>query len=216
MKILIADDDLTLRNLLTGLLPKWGYQVMAVADGLAAAAVLAQSDAPQLAILDWMMPGQDGIQLCRTLRSSQRSNPLYLVLLTARNQTSDIVQALDAGADDCISKPFDPDELRARIHVGRRVLGLQSELRDQERLQGIVQMAGAVCHEMNQPLQVILGVAELLLAQQNPSSLPDPLLERLREATKRLGQVTHQVRTITHGRTKPYLGSARSIIDLDA
>jgi DNA-binding response OmpR family regulator len=128
MKALIADDDLTYRRMLEALLLKWGYDVVVTADGEAAWQVLQAPDAPQLAILDWMMPGKDGVEICRQIPKSSGSDPKYIILLTSKGGKEDIVSGLDAGADDYVTKPFESEELRARVQVGERILRLQSEL----------------------------------------------------------------------------------------
>jgi DNA-binding response OmpR family regulator len=128
MKALIADDDLTYRRMLEALLAKWGYDLVVTSDGDAAWQILQAPDAPQLAILDWMMPGKDGVEICRQIRESSQSDPKYIILLTSKGGKEDIVSGLDAGADDYITKPFEREELRARVQVGERILRLQSEL----------------------------------------------------------------------------------------
>ena len=128
MKALIADDDLTYRRMLKALLSKWGYDVLVTSDGDAAWQVLQAPDAPQIAILDWMMPGKDGVEICRQIRESSQSDPKYIILLTSKGGKEDVVSGLDAGADDYITKPFESEELRARVQVGERILKLQSEL----------------------------------------------------------------------------------------
>ena len=128
MRILVAEDDATCRLLLTHVLRRWGYEVATVDDGNAALASLQQTDAPKLAILDWMMPGMEGTEVCRRLRAVPSDTPSYLILLTAQDEKRIVVEGLDAGANDFISKPFDEDELRARLAVGRRVLELQQIL----------------------------------------------------------------------------------------
>jgi diguanylate cyclase (GGDEF)-like protein len=130
MKILIADDDVTSRLVLAGVLKKWGHEVVASEDGAEAWEAMRQSDAPTLAILDWMMPGLAGVEVCRRIRSLQSDQPPYLILLTARSEKADIVAGLEAGADDYLAKPFDPGELRARVDVGRRMIELQAKLRE--------------------------------------------------------------------------------------
>ncbi len=109
------------------------------------------------------MPEMDGVEVCRRLRQMAAATPTYVILLTARGDKEDIIKGLEAGADDYIAKPFDNDELRARINVGRRIIELQAELVEKEKLQGVIEMAGAVCHELNQPMQVVSGVSELLM-----------------------------------------------------
>ena len=128
IRILIADDDPVARQLLVTHLGQWGYDVVSASDGTEAERLLREDESIQLAILDWMMPGVDGVDLCRRLRSEERSRPLYLVICTARGETSDVVQALEAGADDYVTKPLTKEELRARLHVGHRTVQLESDL----------------------------------------------------------------------------------------
>jgi DNA-binding response OmpR family regulator len=128
MKILIAEDDLVSRRLLEATLTRWGFETDVACDGAEAWERLRQPDAPRLAILDWMMPGLDGVEVCRRVRGLGDGNPAYLMLLTAKHTTADLVAGLDAGADDYIAKPFQREELRARVQVGVRVLRLQEAL----------------------------------------------------------------------------------------
>ncbi|HXX44613.1 MAG TPA: diguanylate cyclase [Candidatus Acidoferrales bacterium] len=129
-KILVAEDDPVSRRILQAFLAKWGYDVISVVDGTEAAKILAGDDAPRLAILDWMMPGIEGPQVCRRVRERTDRPYTYILLLTARMQKADIFEGLESGADDYLTKPFDAQELRARLHVGQRILDLQSSLID--------------------------------------------------------------------------------------
>lgn len=128
MKILLAEDDFTSRSILAAILKKWGYETMVTQDGAAAWEELQKPDAPRLALLDWNMPGLEGLEVCRRLRSKETNDPSYVILLTGRTEKGDIVQGLEAGANDYISKPYDNAELLARIRVGARMLELQSSL----------------------------------------------------------------------------------------
>lgn len=130
MRILIAEDESISRRMLQSTLMKWNYEVVEACNGTEALAQLQSEDAPALAILDWLMPGMNGIEVCHKLREQPNQTPPYLILLTAKRDKADIVAGLNAGADDYLSKPFEPDELRARIAVGRRVLKLQRSLAD--------------------------------------------------------------------------------------
>jgi phosphoserine phosphatase RsbU/P len=130
MRVLVAEDDATSARGLQGLVRSWGYDVVPVADGPAALAVLGAEDAPKLALLDWVMPGLQGPEVCRTVRAWRSPDSPYLILLTSRNSQTDIIAGLDAGADDYLVKPFDPGELRARVHAGARIVELQRGLAD--------------------------------------------------------------------------------------
>jgi DNA-binding response OmpR family regulator len=122
MRALIADDDRLSTIMLGAALRRWEFDVSIVDNGEAALAQLEADDRATLAILDWMMPGLDGPEVCRRVRSRATQPPTYIILLTARSARADIVAGLDAGADDYLTKPYDPEELRARVHVGRRML----------------------------------------------------------------------------------------------
>lgn len=127
-KVLIADDDRTSSKLLESLLQKWGYQVEAVHNGDDALRELLKPDAPQLAILDWMMPGLQGIEVIRRVRAAPRDFYTYALLLTSKGQKEDLLEGLEAGADDYLKKPYDAAELRARLLIGARILGLERRL----------------------------------------------------------------------------------------
>jgi DNA-binding response OmpR family regulator len=127
VKLLIAEDDAFFRRLLAKVLAP-DYEIVATQDGGEAWQALHLPDAPRLAILDWVMPGLTGPQICRQVRSSPELCSAYLIILTAKNSVADVVSGLRAGADDYVTKPFDPEELRARVKVGERVLSLQAAL----------------------------------------------------------------------------------------
>jgi two-component system cell cycle response regulator len=127
-RILIAEDDSVSRHLLRSFLVKWGYDVVTAADGVEALKILESESAPSLAVLDWMMPGLEGPQVCQRVRTQPDRPYTYVLLLTARSQKNDLLTGLESGADDYLTKPFDAQELRARLHVGRRILDLQDTL----------------------------------------------------------------------------------------
>ncbi len=127
-RILIAEDHYVSRHLLERNLSNWGFQVTTAEDGEAAVRVLESETAPPLAIIDWMMPKLDGLEVCRRVRAQVGRPYIYLVLLTAKSHKEEIATGLEAGADDYVIKPFDPDELRARLKVGQRVVELERQL----------------------------------------------------------------------------------------
>jgi light-regulated signal transduction histidine kinase (bacteriophytochrome) len=129
MKILIAEDDPTFRQLLEEILDKWGYDVIVTRNGNEAwQALRAEGATPQLAILDWLMPEMDGLEICRKLRNEVQGPYTYIILLTSQHSDKDIVLGMEAGADDYITKPFKTDELRVRLNAGKRMVSLQNEL----------------------------------------------------------------------------------------
>jgi two-component system, cell cycle response regulator len=126
--VLVAEDDPLFRRILQTWLHSWGYELTAVDDGTKAWQILQQDNAPELLILDWIMPGVDGLELCRRIRAQPRTPYHYILLVTSCDEKQDVVRGLEAGADDYLTKPFDASELRARLRVGKRILQLQEEL----------------------------------------------------------------------------------------
>ncbi|MHC5001942.1 MAG: response regulator [Planctomycetota bacterium] len=129
-RVLIAEDDPVSRRVLEATLEKWGYDISVAADGEEAWTLLQRPGPPHLLVLDWMMPGLDGPELCRRIRAGEEGDLFYIVLLTAKNEPEDIVAGLDAGADDYVTKPFNREELRARVHTGQRIVELEDRLAD--------------------------------------------------------------------------------------
>jgi diguanylate cyclase (GGDEF)-like protein len=126
--ILVAEDDPIFRHILESWLRRWKYHVISVNNGTDAWAGIQLENAPKLAILDWVMPGMDGIEVCRRIRKREKSPYTYVLLLTAKDHKQDVVEGFEAGADDYLTKPFDVDELRARVRAGKRILELQDAL----------------------------------------------------------------------------------------
>ncbi len=213
MRILIAEDNPVSSRILETILVKWGYKVIAVTDGETAVHQMMDNNAPKLAILDWMMPGVDGLEVCRILRREITDTPPYLILLTANNDKKDVAKGLDSGADDYILKPFDKEELKARINVGLRMIKLQMALAETEKFQGVIEMAGTVCHELNQPLQIISGNCEILMLDIKKDSPFYKNIQAIEKHVRRMGDITSKLMKITKYETKAYLQG--KIIDLD-
>lgn len=133
MRILIADDDVTSRTMLAAVLKKAGHEPMETVDGFQAWEALQQPDAPRLIILDWMMPEMDGVEVLRRVRALPTDRPHYIIMLTAKTTKREIIDGLDAGANDYLAKPFDPGELLARVEVGRRMVEMQETLAEKIR-----------------------------------------------------------------------------------
>jgi len=127
-RVLVAEDDTVTQLILKHWVQRWGYEVVVVDNGIDAWQVLEQEQPPEVVIVDWSIPGIDGIELCRRLRDRSRSYYHYILMITTRTDESDIVHALESGADDCLIKPFSEPELRARLLVANRLLALQNEL----------------------------------------------------------------------------------------
>ncbi len=128
MRILVADDDRVTRRILEAHLTKWGHDCVLCSDGASALRMLESDEAPRLAILDRIMPDMDGVEICRRIRRAELKHYIYIILLTSRRGQHDVVEGLDAGADDYIGKPFDPNELRMRVRAGARIIELQERL----------------------------------------------------------------------------------------
>ena len=126
MKILVADDSLFYRRALETAVVRWGYEPVSARDGAEALQILQGDHSPRLALVDWMMPKMEGVEVCQRIRAMEKPEPPYIIILTAKGGTENIVRALESGADDYVTKPFDLDELQARIRVGRRIVGLQT------------------------------------------------------------------------------------------
>jgi sigma-B regulation protein RsbU (phosphoserine phosphatase) len=147
MRVLIADDERTTAAIVARAFQRWSLDVTVVHDGGSAWDVLKGEDAPRFAILDWMMPVMDGVEICRRLREDPATSGVYVMLLTGRDSRADVVAGLDAGADDYLVKPCDSEELRARIQVGLRLLKLQEHLSErvaelQDALTRVKQLSG--------------------------------------------------------------------------
>jgi DNA-binding response OmpR family regulator len=200
MRVLIADDEATSRHLIQATLGSWGFEVLVAVDGCEALRVLQGSRGPEIAMLDWMMPGIDGLEVCRQVRATMPNAATYIILVTARGGLENVVRGLEAGADDYITKPFDPRELRARLHVGVRIVELQKALLERFReledalkrvkqLQGLLPICSyckKIRNDRNYWEQVDAYVASHSEAQFSHGVCPDcyeiylkPQLERL-------------------------------------
>lgn len=215
MRILIAEDVAVSRRLLEGLLQKWGHEVVICTDGDAAWEVLQRADAPRLVIMDWMMPGLSGIDICQKVRALENGDQFYILLVTARGGTTDLVDGLKAGANDFVPKPYDPAVLEARVNVGVRMIVLQAKQIEAERLNTLMVTAGAAAHEINQPLTVILGSVELWRESMADDDPGRKRLERILESTLRIQGIVEQMMSVTQFATKPYVGGD-VIVDFDA
>ncbi|MCP4674924.1 MAG: response regulator transcription factor [Deltaproteobacteria bacterium] len=158
MRVFVAEDDRTVRLLLERILATWGYEVVSTCDGDAAWEILLKPDAPKLVILDRIMPGVDGLELCRRIRAKDTHNLTYIIHLTTMDEKENIIEGLEAGANDYMTKPFSNAELRARVEVGERMVRLQSELADRveelenaqayiNQLHGVLPIC-AYCHKI--------------------------------------------------------------------
>ena len=154
MRVLVAEDDRTTRFMVASLLAQWGYDVVAAENGSEAWQILQDDEAPPLAVIDWLMPGMEGPEICRRLRQSPEGRYRYVLLLTVQGDRASVVAGLDAGADDYVTKPFDAQELKMRVQAGRRILELQDRLRHQADHDGLTGLfnRGAVLTRLEKEL----------------------------------------------------------------
>jgi len=173
MKILIVEDEPVSQKLLEKIVMREGYIAISANDGKSAWEIV-KKEKVEMVITDWMMPEMDGLKLCRKIRQVDLPRYVYIILLTAKDQVEDAVAALDAGADDYIRKPFDPDELKARILAGKRIIELEdsqkkanAQLLQSEKMVSIGQLAAGVAHEINNPTGFVSSNLKTLTDYQN-------------------------------------------------
>lgn len=173
MKVLIAEDNRVSRSILGKLLAQWGHEVIAAADGGKVWQLLQNNDI-RMVITDWIMPHMDGVMLCRKIREAELPHYVYIIILTAKDQKKDSVACLEAGADDYITKPFAPEELRARIRSGERIIELEEEHKNahmqlirSEKMASIGQLAAGMVHEINNPVGFINSNLNVLTGYDN-------------------------------------------------
>jgi diguanylate cyclase (GGDEF)-like protein/PAS domain S-box-containing protein len=235
MKILIAEDDLRSRTVLTAVLKKQGHEVVVTVNGVEAWQTMQQPDASKLAILDWMMPEMDGLEVVRRIRTLQTDQPAYIILLTAKSEKADIITGLDAGANDYLTKPFDPGELLARVEVGRRMLEMQAILAGKiEALQEseekystilenievgyfVVDTAGnftfindSVCRILGRPCVELMGMNNRKYTDKENSQILYQAFNKVFKAGKPLTGVDYEI--IRKDGTKLYIQSSASLI----
>jgi len=197
LKILIAEDNASSRMILEKVVKKWGYDPIVVEDGEQAWAALQQKDAPELLLLDWEMPKLNGVDLCKRIRKSEEGDPAFIILLTSRDTTDDIVTGLEAGSNEYIAKPFDNTELQARLQVGKRLLELQETRRKSERykerlqrellhtrkMEALGQITGAIAHDFNNILGIIMGYTNMAIDRYG-DEVPEKMIEYLNTSIK--------------------------------
>jgi two-component system NtrC family sensor kinase len=202
MKIMIADDSEVMLRLLEGWLRKWNYEVVVARNG-AEAWRLFQQEPVTLLLTDWMMPEMSGLELIQRIRALELPGHVYIVLLTGRNEKTDLVEAMEAGADDYVAKPVDPEELRVRVREGERILRLEKRLVDQnrqlretqsalvqsEKLASLGHLAAGIAHEINNPIAFVTN--NLAVLERDVSALT-AVLEIYRQERERLAQVAPQ------------------------
>ena len=218
MNVLLADDDPTMRLLLSRMLEQGGHTVTtAAADGAEAWESYVAAPAPLL-ILDWEMPKMDGLELCRRIRSSERGDEAFILVITARDTTEDLTAVLDAGADDYMSKPVTPDNLMARLRIAERRIEVhaarrnaEEKLRKAQYLAGIGETSLALQHEINNPLAALLSNTALIEAGMLDAAEKEEALVTIAQMARRIAEVVKRLRQLNNPMSVEYLGSARMI-----
>jgi CheY-like chemotaxis protein len=226
--IMIVDDSATMRQLIKKTLVPEGYTVIEAENGAEALERALSDERPDLITLDIEMPQMDGITMCQNIRKVVHLDELPIIFLTSVADKQQLIRVFQAGATDYLVKPFIQEELlaRLRVHLERSLLIRQlrqtieelnhaeSERAENQRLQGVVEMAGAVCHELNQPVQTISGFAELMMMKADAN---DPLVNyarKIKQQVDRMGTITGKLMRVTAYRTKTH-DSVTRIIDIE-
>lgn len=195
MKILIAEDNPTSLMLLKAYLDQWGHEAVSCQNGEEAWEILQQEDAPKLVILDWLMPKLNGREVCRRIRANDDLHLAYVIFVTAKDSQEDMLEVLNGGGDDYIAKPFEADELRVKIQVGTRVVTLWERLLQAERDRVLVETAGAAAHELNQPLTILMGNLQLVLANNQLDEDQRQIFQDIYQAGERITEVVKKMTT---------------------
>lgn len=198
MKVLVADDDKTTRNLLRKMIASWGYTVVTASDGDEAWRILNERDPPLIAILDWMMPGKTGVEICSACQ--EKNMVVYRILVTVKDRDQDLMDGLDHGAHDFQSKPVMPGILKSRLAVGKRAMTNILDMARQERLAAVGLLVAGIAHHFNNLNTPILMYASCLLQEENLSTDIKDKLETIVKAAQQAGHLTEQLLAIASDR----------------
>jgi DNA-binding response OmpR family regulator len=208
--ILIVDDEPEIREMIGSYLKKEGFEVVGAKDVMEGKKALKQHE-PDVILLDWNMPHGEGIDLVRDLRRDPEYNDRYIIMVTARSESEELLEGLDAGADEYITKPFQVSDLLARVRVGVRTRKLQRKLAQQVKMNTVLQMAGAIAHEIGNPLTAIRLIHHNIL--QKPALSTDPSLaedlKNLAIALDRIETLVREAQNVTSLHSVPYAGDLR-------
>ena len=219
MKVLIADDSLIIRRLMQAAVEDRGHEVLAVEDGAAAWATF-ESEHPSLVIVNWRMPELDGLEVCRRIRSSPWARDTFVVVVTGRVEGDDVVNALNAGADDYLFKPFTPSSITARLVIAERRIAenaarwaAEEALANAQWMAGIGQTALAIQHEVNNPLAALLSNVQLLLMDDTLSADVRAFGDDMLAQARRVASVVKRLSQLDAPQTVEYLTGA-TMLDL--
>jgi DNA-binding response OmpR family regulator len=217
MRALVADDDEAMRLLVEAILTDAGHEVITAADG-AGAWALYEREHPPLVLLDWQMPGLSGIEVCERIRASEATRDAYIVMVTSRGATADLLRLLDAGADDYVSKPLTPEALRTRMVIAERAIAVDQARRAAEealaRAQwyaGIGETVVAVQHEINNPLTALLGNVALLTAGLATPAEEQECMGVIAEQALRIATVVRRLGSLREPRSVEYVRGSKML-----
>ena len=211
--ILVTDDSPVYVRFAEKILEKNGYSTLTAMDGMSCIKA-AKSLNPDLILLDVIMPGINGFEVCRVLKQDVETKDIPIIFVTANTDDETLKKAFMSGGTDYVRKPPNRIELLARIKSALAQKELVERRSQEEKLKGVLEMAGAVCHEMNQPMQAVFGIAETLLIDVSKDAPQYWDLEKLKEQAVRVGNITKKLMTITKYETRDYVGE-KKIIDID-
>jgi len=226
--VMVVDDSLTMRHAIRNALEPEGYKIIEAKNGVDGLIRTLSYEKPDLITLDIEMPEMDGISMCRNIRKVRQLDELPIIFLTSLADQQKLLKVFQAGATDYLIKPFLKEELVARlqVHLEKSLLirqlrgtidqlnAAEKERAEKQRLQGVLEMAGAVCHELNQPIQAISGYAELMMINADKSNPLIGYAQKIMQQAERIGSITGKLMNVTAYRTKQH-DSHRRIIDID-
>lgn len=211
--ILVVDDEPATRKIICKGLSSSGYSVLVAEDGESCLDIVRREN-PDVLLLDWILPGIDGMEVCRTIRGDNRVNTPHIIMVTIVDGGRGRIHALDNGVDDYINKPIDLEELLAKVRVGMRIAGMKEQIAGAEKLKGVMQMAGAVAHELSQPLTALMGLVDFALMRTAPSDPEYEGLQQIVHEVQRLGDLTKKIGRIMKYEIRDYLGDTK-IVDIE-
>lgn len=210
--ILIVEDDKIGLGFIQEMLRAAGYRVHSAPDGLGCLNKVSQVH-PDLIVMDVVMPNMDGIEACRQLKAEQASGHIPVIFVTGNTDDETLKRAFDAGGSDYVRKPVRQVELLARVRTALNEQAMMRRLAEKEKLKGILETAGGICHELNQPLQYVLGVIQLMLMDVSPEDESYTHLDGVRESVEQMGMITKKLMEITHLKAIKY-SEGMDIIDV--
>ena len=212
--LLVVDDSPVSSMLVSLILKKHSdYCTVRVWDGQACIKK-AKEVKPDLILLDIQMPGMNGIEVCKVLKKDERTRDIPVIFVTASTDNETLKEAFESGGNDYVRKPVNKIELLVRIKSVLLHKKMEKKLMEEEKLKGVLEMAGGICHELNQPMQVVSGYSELLLMDIEKDNSAYPYIKMIKEQTDEMGSITKKLMRITKYETRDYIEGSR-IIDID-